>query len=188
MSRSEKPRAHLKSLPGYRRVTTTYAGVQVAVAREEDPPFAVDGVVLEEDTWLALSAPADTVSVPGHPVEVMTRVWAAEPHTAGTVVLQPGNPMRLLAIVHNLDLEPSWSEAHVADALSAAFETARAHGLRALRIPLLATRYGNLEPGHFTRLLAAQLDRQAGRPDAVRAVWLVREAENGAELLQALDR
>lgn len=186
MSHPERARAHLRVLPGHRRVATVHAGVQVVVARTHDAPFAVDGVVLEEDTWLALSTPADTLCVSEHPLAVMSQVSVAKPYRPGSVIVRRGNPTGLLAIVHDLDAEPTWRESYVTSALWAVFEAAREEGLRALRIPLLATRFGKLEPRRFTRLLAQQLDRQAEEACGVRAVWLVREDESGIDLIRAL--
>ena len=179
--------AHLQVLPGGRRVSADYAGIRFEVAREDDAPFPVDGVALEEDTWLALSAPADFVPAPEHPVRVMTQVWEAEPERPGSVVVRDGPPLRLLAVVHDLDIEPSWRESWVAAALSSIFAEAATRRLRTLRIPLLATRHGRLAPSRFMRLLRTAVDDAIAREGLdLRAVWLVRENESGPELLQAL--
>lgn len=163
------------------------AGVKIVVAREDDAPFTVAGEILEEDTWLALSTPADVIGPPGHPVRVMTEAWEAEPETIGTAVVRPGVPVRLLAIVHDLDAEPTWTPAGVAAALAAAFDEAARRGLRAVSVPLLAVRYGGFARGAFVDLLRAELLRHARDPASVlRAVWLVREDEDGAELLRRL--
>jgi hypothetical protein len=177
---------NLQVIPGFRRVSTELRGVRVAVAREDDAPFSVDAVVLEEDTWLALSAPADVLTTPGHPVRVMTQVWEARPEAPGTVVVRGGTPLRLLAVVHDLNAEPSWREEWVRSALAAVFDAAAGEGVRALRLPMLCTRYGRLAPQRFVRLLGEELERHAAREASVRAVWLVREGQCGAELLRAL--
>ena len=163
------------------------AGIQIVVAREDDPPFAIDSVAVEEDTWLALGPPADVVSSPGHPVRVMTRVWEAQPEEPGTVLVKRGPPLRLHAVVHDLNAVPSWKEKWVGTALSRIFEEAARHRLRALQLPLLATRHGRLPANRFMFLLREALVEQAARlPHHLQAIWLVRDGESGAELLATL--
>ena len=172
---------------GGRRVSCDVAGIRVVVAREDDPPFAVNGAVVEEDTWLALGAPTGPVSSPTHPLRVMTRVWEAKPEAPGTVIVTPGAPLRLHAVVHDLNEEPSWKEAWVRAALCGIFEQAEQHGIRTLRLPLLATKYGGLPTNDFMGMLRAAIDRQAACSTRnLRSIWLVRDGESGAELLDAL--
>jgi len=161
------------------------AGIRVVVARADDPPFSVDAEVLEEDTWLTLSTPAETISAPGHPVRVMTRVWEARPEEPGCVIVKDGSPLRLLAVVHDMNAEPSWHEAGVRSALAQVFAEASSRGLRTLRLPLLATTYGHLAPRRFIELLREEIEK-APRETSLRAVWLVRGDECGTELLAAL--
>jgi hypothetical protein len=176
----------LRVVPGYRSVATDFAGKRIVIAREEDIPFTVDGVVLEEDTFLAMSAPADVVSPPGHAVRVMTRAWEARPEEPGTVIVKCGATTRLLAIVHDFDCDPSWNEAWVEAALEAIFARAAEEGLRALRLPLLATHRGRLRAHRFMALLRGALVRDEGGDTELRAIWLQREDECGDTLLRAL--
>lgn len=188
MSRSASSRKpHLQVLPGGRRVSADVAGIRIVIAREDDPPFAVDGVVVEEDTWLALGVPSDVVSSADHPVRVMTRAWEARPEEPGTVLVKRGSPLRLHAVVHDLDADPSWKDTWVRAALSAIFEEASQHRIRALRLPLLGTKHGRLPASRFMVLLREALVEQAARgPQSLQGIWLVRDGESGADLLATL--
>lgn len=186
MSSAAREQRSLRVVRGYRQVSVECGGVRVAAAREDDAPFFVDAEVLEEDTWLALSTPADVIPDPGHPVRVMTRVWQARPEMPGTVIVRRGVPLKLLAVVHDLDVEPSWTEERIEQLLSALFDIVDREGVRALRLPLLATRHGRLRPQRFMRLLRTALERRAGFDGPLRAIWLVREDQCGAELLRLL--
>ena len=117
-------------LPGGRRASDAVAGVQIVVARREDPPFAIDVEVFEEDTWLALSTNTDIIRSPDHPVRVMTRVWEAQPENPGSVTVKLGPPARLLAVVHDLDAEPSCTEEWVESALYEVFVSCARHPAR----------------------------------------------------------
>lgn len=186
MSSGARTQRSLHVVPGYRHVSVQCGGVRVAAAREDDAPFSVDALVLEEDTWLALSTPAEIIRDPGHPVRVMTRVWQAEPEIPGTVIVRHGRPLRLLAVVHDLDAEPSWTEERIAEVLVKVFDAAAEEGVRSLRLPMLATRHGRLEPERFMRLLRAELESRARADSPLRAIWLVRENQCGADLLRHL--
>lgn len=175
-------------LPGGRQVSDILAGVQIVVARDEDPPFDVDGEVFEEDTWLALSTETTVIRSPGHPVRVMTRVWEAKPESPGSVTVKPGPPTRLLAVVHNLDAEPSWTEEWIESALYEVFVCCSEHRLHALKLPPLGAKHGNLPATRFMALLGRSLQR-AVDDDAnlpLRRLWMVRGSESGDELLRAL--
>lgn len=151
----------------------------------DDPPFDVDGTVHEEDTWLALSAPTDLIAPPDHPVRVMTGAWKAEPLEPGSVIVRVGKPARILAVVHDLDADPSWQRAWVAKALTGVFEGADEHGLGTLRLPLLGCEHGALPVREFADLLREQLLRRRGR-GAVRRLWLPRADQPASELMQAI--
>jgi hypothetical protein len=45
-----------------------------------------------------------------HPIRLMTDVINAEPEPIGSVVVRKGNPLRFLAIVHDVNQEPTWRE------------------------------------------------------------------------------
>ena len=126
-------------------------------------------------------------SSPGHPVRVMTRVWEAQPEEPGTVLVKQGSPVRLHAVVHDLDADPSWKEMWVRAALSGIFEEAARHRLRSLKLPLLATKHGSLPANRFMVLLReALMEPAASLQQHLQGIWLVRDGESGAELLATL--
>ena len=174
-------------LPGGRRASTSVAGLFIVAAPQDDPPFDVEAVAYEEDTWLALSTETRVVRSPGHPVRVMTRVWEARPETPGNVLVRAGTPLRLLAVVHDLDAEPTWREEWIETALAAILAEVVHRRLVSMAMPLLGARHGTLEPARFMRLLGRALVKGVPRDAALRQIWLVRNNEPAAELLAALE-
>lgn len=161
----------------------------MVAAGADDAPFPIDGVAFEEDTWMVLSTRADKLVSTEHPVRVMTRAWDAQPRKPGTVVVKPGRPARLLAIIHDLDQEPSWTEEWVEEALSGVFQAASERGLESLELPLLGTRHGDLPPRRFVEILRRTLRRafvESQEPPLLRRIWLKREGEPDPQLLDAL--
>lgn len=180
----------LELLPGGRRASGRFGPLRIVVAREDDPPFAVDAAAFEEDTWLALSTISPVVRSPGHPVRVMTSVWESEPETPGSVIVKAGSPLRLLAVVHDLNADPTWTEEWVATALRGIFREADDRGVEALMLPLIGTRHGKLPAPRFMALLRSTLEELIDNtPEGkitLRRIWLVREDESGEGLLRSL--
>lgn len=162
---------------GFRRIegglhrTETMNGVEVVLGPEHQPPFEIEAKVEEEDTCLVLSTPADIVVTLEHPIRVMTEVRAAEPLVPGSVIAREGAPLRLLAIVHDLDQEPSWKEAWVKEALDGALEEVEARGLRTIGLPMIGSVHGSLSPERFMLLLRDVLQRFA--PRTLERIWLI---------------
>ncbi len=146
-------------------------GVLVVRGPEYRHPFTVEAIVAEEDTCLVLSTPVDLIVSPEHPVRVMTEVHAASPFVPGRVVVRPGSPLRFLAVVHDLDQEPSCREAWVVSALDEVIEKAEARGLRAIGLPMIGTLHGDLSPERFVVLLRDALQR--GAPTSLQRIWLI---------------
>ena len=180
----------LEVLPGGRHVSGRLGPLHIVVARDDDPPFPVDAAVFEEDTWLAISAISPIIRAPGHPVRVMTAVWESKPEAPGSVVVKPGSPLRLLAIVHDLNADPTCTEDWVAAALRSVFREARERRARAIKLPLLGTKHGRIPVPRFMALLREVLDDVLSGGDAdqltVRRIWLVRDSESGEGLLSTL--
>lgn len=140
------------------------------IARFDPDRHEPHAVVREEDIQLVLTAdmrPRPTAES----LDALETAALRDPgHPPGSVVVRPGRPLELLAIVHDLDREPSWRPEWVADALDAVFREAHRCGLSDLRVPLPGTVHGRLARGDAVRLLVEALERAGeARP---RALWL----------------
>ena len=125
----------------------------ITIAPHHHPPFPVQGLVLEEDTWFALSSSPTIPETPEHPIRVMTDAWAAEPALPGSVHIRNRHPFRLLAIVHDLSQDPTWRAEWIEEALRRSLEIARERGLQALGIEPLGTVHGRFPVAAFDALL-----------------------------------
>lgn len=135
-----------------------------------DPPFEPDAVVREEDTWLVLGAPGEP-EPPDEPPETLLREAADhEPRTPGTVVVRDGSPVELLAVVHDLDREPTCRPEWVDAALEAVMEELHRLGAETVVLPVLGAVHGTLHPLRFHRSLRSALEDDA--PWALRAICL----------------
>ncbi len=150
----------------------------------QDPPFAVDARVIEEDTHLVLSAGNQLPEAAEPAIRVMTAALYAEPCALGAVVVRPGAPRLLLAVVHDLDLSPSCRPQAVREALARALERSRALGVRALAVPLLGAVHGVLPPEQALGLVLEVLS--ATSLAHLERVWLVADEAHQARLTARL--
>lgn len=131
----------------------------VHLTTDEEPlPFIVDAVVVEEDRWRSLAAPpllGDEALV--SPVRTMTRAHDVEPLALGAVEVRPGNPVVLRAVVIDVDADPCCVAASVATATIACVRTCRERRLDRLRLPLLGSDKGRLDPLESARTIIAAL-------------------------------
>lgn len=149
-------------------------GLEVEIV-EEPPgrrPFPVDAMVVEEDTWKVLSAPPPVLPASEHPIRVMNRAWEAEPETLATVQVEPGPPLRFVAIVYDLDADPVCVPETVARVLEEILDLVEEHRVEALALPPLGVAHGRFPRERFDELLDEALRRAT--PPSLRRLWILR--------------
>ena len=127
--------------------------VAIVVAPACAAPSEVEAVVYEEDTFLVLSAATEVCEPEVARERVLAEAYGTEAIAPGSVVVRTGEPLRLLAVVHDLGRSPSWREEWVAAALLAALRESEARRLRSLSLPLLGRVHGQIEVERFFTLL-----------------------------------
>ena len=144
--------------------------VRIVAAPDDTPPFSVGALVVEEDTFRLLGdyPPRDVREGYGRLIREMA---AQEPAPVGSVRIGRGRPMRILAIVHDLDQQPSCREAWVTRALDCVFREVDRKAVTALALPFLGTRYQALSPERFLLLVQRSLEHRALRH--LKRVWLI---------------
>lgn len=143
----------------------------VAAPPDSAPPLELDAVVIEDDTYLVLGADPVAKEEYERGDRLVRRAAATDPKKPGTVVVEEGSPQRYLAVVHDLDLEPSWREEWVAAALGGLMREVGARRHRSIALPMLGTLHGTLEPRRFVELLRQALDDFP--PDSLESIWLI---------------
>ena len=177
--------ANFKLIQGGLHREVALGPVRMIAAPEGAAPFAVDARVFEEDTWLVMSA-APTVCEPDiHPIRLMTDVMNAEPEPVGSVVVKKGNPLRFLAIVHDVNNEPTWKETWIVTALEHVFREAEQHKVSSLGLPLLGTKHGRLDKLRFVSLLAGVLKHAAFHH--LKQLWLIVPPNADRDIIKVLE-
>lgn len=163
----------------------SFGPTQIIAAPKNRQPFPVDAVAFEEDTFLVLSADT-TVREPHEPLmRVITRVIETRPETPGSVLVKGKRPLRLLAIVHDLNQEPSWREEWIESALRGIFQEVESRRLKSLALPFLGTLHGPLDKQRFVMLLREALERMEFKQ--LKYLWLIVPAGTDREILEILE-
>ena len=182
MNQEENPRP--PQARGQRRTEVWIGSVRLFVAPKEWPPFLADALAEEEDTYLVLSADPEVQETREQPGELMAELLRTNPAVPGSVIVKEGRPLSLLAVVHDLEQEPSWKEEWIIRALDGIFREAETRNLRSIALPLLGTLHGSLEKQRFLVLLRQALERSS--PEHLARIWLVVPAGTTGEVLGML--
>jgi hypothetical protein len=182
--KSSRVREKLQVIDGGLRRETKYGSLRIVAAPSSSRPFGIDALVVEEDTWLIMSAEPQIAAPEEHPIRLMTDVINAEKEAVGTVRVRTGDPLRFLAIVHDVDCEPTWREEWIRSALTHVFSEAARRRLAAVGLPLLGTRHGRLTVARFAELLASVLP--AVDAPSLSRLWLIAATDQNAGLVDHL--
>ncbi len=175
---------NLQVITGGLHRTAFYGQIRIVAAPEGSPPFHVEAMTYEEDTFLIMSADPNEVPVDIHPIRMMDELEHFKPKKPGTVVVKKGTPLRLLAVVHDVNQEPTCREEWVEKALHAVFREAERRGVQSLGMPLLATRHGRLPRSRFARLLGRAL--AATEVKSLKRIWIMAPVPDNCEFTAAL--
>ncbi len=154
------------------------------VAPEEVPTLDLDAVVLEDDTFLVLSADPKPKATPERPVYLLKQAMQVEAQVPGTVITNEKIPLRVLAIVHDLDQDPSWKEGWISSALVEAFRAVEKRKLGSMALQMLGTVHGALDPARFSDLLEHAL--ATVRCEHLEKIWVIVPGGVGVEVRDQL--
>ena len=184
MSKKSIRRRKFKIIPGGLHRKISFEPVHIVAAPENSAPFKVNALVFEEDTWLVMSADPTICEPEVHPIRLMTDVIGAEPESVGSVLVKDGRPLRFLAIVHDVNQEPTWKEAWIEGALKSVFQQAEQRKISAIGLPLLGTLHGRLEKSRFAVILARVLKLTTF--NYLKQIWLIVPAKTNSEIIAVL--
>lgn len=101
----------------------------------------------------------------------MTQVIETQPEPPGSILVKGKYPFRFLAIVHDLNREPSWKEEWISSAINKIFLETERRRLKSIALPLLGNLYGSLDQKRFIELLRMALLEFS--PANLERLWLI---------------
>jgi hypothetical protein len=164
-------RPQLRLIHGGRDCERNVGGVHVWAAPLHQPPFEVDAVVYQEDTYGVLAAPVEVQPDADHPVRVFHGAARLEPSPPGSVCVIEEKPLRLHAVVCNLDAEAPCCATWIEQAFGEVLRLAAERRLARIGAEILGAAYGHLEvevaAGVLLRVLAEREPRDPSQ------LWLI---------------
>jgi len=184
MSKTDNKRENLRIIAGGLHRSVNYGALRIVAAPQEAPPFEVEAMTHEEDTFLIMDADPETIPIEIHPIRMMAELENFSPQEVGSVIVRKGSPIRLLAVIHDVDKEPACREIWITQALQNIFQEVERLGLRTLGMPLLATRHGRLPLKRFARLLGQALSEAP--LNSLQHLWLVAPVPDNSAVVDDL--
>jgi hypothetical protein len=126
--------------------------------------------VFEEDTYLVLSASREVKEEFTPPQGVLARVEDSFPKEPGSLIFREGDPLRILAVVHDLDREPTWKDSWVSEAFLRVFREADERGISEVLVSLFGMKRGGIPTQSFLQLLSEVMRERAQDTDV--RVWV----------------
>ncbi len=160
----------------------SFESIDIVAAPKDTPPFSIDAVVVEEDTFLVLSADPEVRDPHMHLVQIMTKVINTLPEKPGNVLVKGKHPLLLFAIVHDFNQEPSCREKWIECALNEIFRVTESRDLKSIALPLLGTLHGSLEKQRFIVLLQHALKRISAHH--LKRIWLIVPPGTSSKIFQ----
>ena len=158
--------------------------IRIVAAPESNPPFEVKARAFEEDTFLIMSAKPTVCDIPEHPIRLMTDLINTKPEQVGSVRVQGTKPLRFLAIVHDVNQDPTWKRDWIKSALEKIWHEVEQRKLTSVGIPLLGTLHGKLQMSNFVDLFADTLMQACH--NSLKRIWLITPAKNTSVLMEML--
>ena len=160
----------------------SFGVIDIVAAPKDTPPFSIDAVAVEEDTFLVLSADPKVRDPHMDLVRIMTNVINTRPEKPGTVLVRGKHPLLFLAIVHDFNQEPSCKEKWIVSALNEIFRVTESRDLTSIAIPLLGTLHGSLKKQRFIVLLSRALKRVS--VSHLKRIWLIVPPGTSSKIFQ----
>jgi hypothetical protein len=161
----------LKLIHGGRSRERRVGGVRVCAAPLDQPPFEVDAVVYQEDTFGVLAAPGDVRPTDDHPIRVFHDAARLEPSALGAVFVVEEQPLRIHAVVCDLDADEPCCEKWVGAAFTEVLRVVEERELAHVSAEILGAAYGHMPIEAASAVLMRQLQRLS--PTHLTRLWLI---------------
>jgi len=181
-----KMQNQLRIINGDLQKSLIFKGIKLIAAPRKCLPVKIDALVFEEDAFLIMSDKPEHIPPSKHPIRLMNEIANFKPEIPGSVVVKGKNPIRILAVVHDVNQEPTWKEKWIEKALCSVFKKCEVLKIKTLGLPMLGTKHGRLNHQRFSRLLASSL--QSCEFKNLNQIWLISPVPVNAAVISALEK
>lgn len=182
MKKNKKPQLTL--IKGGLQSEMEIGRLLIVASPEYSPPFDVDAIAYEEDTFLIMSADKKIRDPDKNMMTLMTNLIEIDPEPLGSVKVVSGKPLKFLAIIHDVDREPTWKEEWVENSLREIFLKIEKRKLSSFALPILGTLYGTIEIKCFIKLLKKIIAKTPIK--SLKCLWLIVPDRSSRDIINLL--
>jgi hypothetical protein len=184
MKQPARPVSGLKVVNGGLNAAMSFGNLRIVSAPENSAPFKVNAMTYEEDTYLIMSAKPETAPLDIHPLKLMAELMKLTPEIPGSVLVAGKNPVKFLAVIHDVDQDPTWREEWIEKSLESMFKEAEQRKIPAIGLPILGAKHGKIKLSQFAKLLARALLQT--RLEFLNRLWLIAGVPDNSRLIDML--
>ena len=171
MGKEGKRTPELRVIRGSLSCKMPLGNLQIVASPKDAPPFRINALAFEEDTFLVMSADTTVRDPEESMVRIMSRLMETRAAVPGSVLVRGEDPLQFLAIVHDFNEDPLLKEEWVLSALESILRASENLRLRSLALPLIGTHYGFIKTERFADLLDLAL--KSVTLQHLRRLWLI---------------
>lgn len=166
--------------------TVKVGSIEVYAAPREYPPFTCQALVQEQDTNLLLGD-QQTVIEPEQPAWYLANTLERDQpvYRPGDVVMKRGQPMQLMAIVHDIEQEPTTNLETIRLAWQNVMQITAQKNISHLGVPALGSVHGKIACIDSLQALAEVVRSQA--PDCLQKIWIILQKDQHLDLVSLLN-
>lgn len=170
-------RSHLKLVWDIDKFRSQINNIDIILSPLRLPPGQCDAIVEEQDTDLLLDDKQEIRDVGDKPAWYLANKLESGPQLLpGQIIIHEKSPLRIQAVIHDLDAEPSCNTQWIEQAVEKILALAKSRNIRTLQLPLLGTRYSRVTQRQFLEILLTIIIRQ--QTSSINGIWLVTPDEN----------
>jgi hypothetical protein len=184
MNENKDSKPNLRLIQGRLHCETSFKSIRIVSAPKDSPPFEVDAIALEEDTYLIMSADLEIFKPDEHIIRIMNNLLKTKPEQVGSVVVKGKNPFKFMCIVHDVNQDPTWKDEWIISAFIKIFEEAERRKVRSIAIPMIGTLHGTLQKQLFVEFLKIALEENSF--NYLKCIWLIAPVDLNNEIIDTL--
>ncbi len=150
---------------------TSIGRINIAIAPIDYVPHDIDALVEEQDTQLLMAVDSEIVYPEDDFDTLISQMTTGKGRRPGQILVKEDKPIRLQAIIHDINQEPSWKAEWIAFALKQLIEEIKNYEIKVLAMPLLGTHHGNMAEDDSIELLCSCITTDHTLP--LEKLWLV---------------
>ncbi len=162
----------------------TIGSVEITIASPDFPPYEFEAFVEEQDNSLLLGLDPVIREPQEQPDALVAPMISEQTRTPGDVIVKKTTPLKLLAIIHDMELRTTWKEEWIEEALNRIFCIIEDRKIKIIAMPILGTVHGSLEYEEFARLFRTALP--SDKSCYPEKIWLIAPEHECKQIMNLL--